>query len=70
MGDNLAAASASPSTAYQGDKGDVDKGGHASLGAHLSLIALTVFLSFGVSLVTRYSESGSWHHLDTVAIYG
>lgn len=35
---------------YSGDKTDPDKLGSASLGAHLSLIALTVFLSFGMSL--------------------
>lgn len=37
--------------------GDADKNRpYASLGAHLSLIALTVFLAFGVSLCARLTE--------------
>ena len=38
--------------------GDVDKPNKnfASLGSHISLIALTVFLSFGVSLTARLAE--------------
>jgi ESS family glutamate:Na+ symporter len=41
---------------YFGDKEDNAKTGHASLGAHISLIALTVFLSFGVGLFSRLIE--------------
>lgn len=41
-----------------GGKNDDEKAGsgHASLGAHLSLIALTVFLSFGISFLARLVE--------------
>ena len=41
---------------YSGDKADPGKPGSVSLGAHLSLIALTVFLSFGMSLFARILE--------------
>jgi hypothetical protein len=41
---------------YVGDKLDSDKSGSASLGAHISLIALTVFISFGISLLGREIE--------------
>ena len=47
-----------PFFSYRPSLGDVDKPNvaYASLGAHLSLIALTVFLSFGVSLTGRIIE--------------
>lgn len=41
---------------YSADKADPDKASTVSLGAHLSLVALTVFLSFGASLVARVIE--------------
>lgn len=43
---------------YRGNKSDTEKlEGQASLGTHLSLVALTVFLSFNVGLTARIFEA-------------